>query len=222
MRSTAFHFWSDESGFIVSAELVLIATILVLGLIVGMTSVQNAIVFQLNNIGWAFSSLNQSFFIPGFFGCKGASSAGSFFVNQNLNAACFVVSTGGVGAYGPGFVGGGYGGFSDATFGIGPATSAATRTETVPAPVTCPPDSLQGLPGTPGDCPPASTVTPGSSPVQCPAVVPGSTGVPGSLTAPGSLAPSTRGPGNAPFLGGTPGFSDYSSETAPPRPAPQQ
>ena len=42
---------NDEAGFIVSAELVLIATILVIGLIVGLSSIQHAIVQELNDVG---------------------------------------------------------------------------------------------------------------------------------------------------------------------------
>ena len=36
--------WNDEAGFVVSAELVLIATILVLGMIVGLSEVQHGLV----------------------------------------------------------------------------------------------------------------------------------------------------------------------------------
>lgn len=228
MKSTVFAFWLDESGFIVSAELVLIATILVLGLIVGMSSIQNAIVFEMNNIGWAFSSLNQSFFIPGFFGCKGAFSSGSAFFNQNLNGACFVLNTGGVGAIGPGFVGGGvggygyggYGGYSDATFGIGPAPRVAPAK--VMAPSVCPTDCPAGTSTTAGDCPSGSTVIPGSTPAPgstgaSGAVAPGSTMLPGSTTTPSYPAPSTGG--QAPFHGAA-GIPDYSPEIAPPRPSP--
>ena len=36
--------WKDEAGFIVSAELVLVATMLVIGMIVGLTVVRNQVV----------------------------------------------------------------------------------------------------------------------------------------------------------------------------------
>ena len=62
----AFHaLWNDDYGFIVSAELVLFATIAVIGLIVGLAEVQNAVVGELNDIGEAIGSLNQSFFFHG-------------------------------------------------------------------------------------------------------------------------------------------------------------
>ena len=46
--------WNDEAGFIVSAELVLIATILVLGMIVGLVSVRDQVVQELGDIALAF------------------------------------------------------------------------------------------------------------------------------------------------------------------------
>ncbi|MCA8989669.1 MAG: hypothetical protein KDA78_18625 [Planctomycetaceae bacterium] len=58
--------WNDEAGFIVSAELVLIATILVIGLIVGLSSIQHAVVAELNDVGDAIGSVNQSYWYTGF------------------------------------------------------------------------------------------------------------------------------------------------------------
>ncbi len=66
---------NDESGFIVSAELVLIATIVVIGLIVGLSSIQHAVVAEMNDVGDAIGQLNQSYYFSGFskkqsFGCE--------------------------------------------------------------------------------------------------------------------------------------------------------
>jgi Flp pilus assembly pilin Flp len=68
------NFWNDETGFIVSAELILIATILVIGLIVGLTEVQAAVVSELNDVSCAIGSLNQSYVFYGFTGCKGTTT----------------------------------------------------------------------------------------------------------------------------------------------------
>lgn len=57
---------NDEAGFIVSAELVLIASILVIGLIVGLSEIQHAIVTELNDVADAIGAVNQSFFYSGF------------------------------------------------------------------------------------------------------------------------------------------------------------
>ena len=71
------NFWKDESGFIVSAELVLIATICVIGIIVGLVEVQWAIVGELNDVGDAIGSLNQSFQFSGFTSFKTQSTSGN-------------------------------------------------------------------------------------------------------------------------------------------------
>ena len=70
-------FWNDESGFIVSAELVLIATIMVIGLIAGMVEVQWAVVGELNDVSDAIGSLNQSFQFTGFTSFKNQASSGN-------------------------------------------------------------------------------------------------------------------------------------------------
>ncbi len=58
--------FNDETGFIVSAELILIGTLLVLGMIVGLSEVQHAVTQELNDVGDAFGSLNQSYCYSGF------------------------------------------------------------------------------------------------------------------------------------------------------------
>lgn len=60
--------WSDEAGFIVSAELVLIATILVLGMIVGLVSVRDQVVQELGDIALAIGVINQSYSFSGITG----------------------------------------------------------------------------------------------------------------------------------------------------------
>lgn len=53
--------WNDNSGVILSAELVLIGTILVIGMIVGMVELQCAIVAELSDLGDAFGNFDQSY-----------------------------------------------------------------------------------------------------------------------------------------------------------------
>jgi len=69
---------NDESGFIVSAELVLVATIGVLALIVGLTEVAFNINQELEDVGAAVGNLNQTYQFNGTTGTKGQ-SAGSVF-----------------------------------------------------------------------------------------------------------------------------------------------
>ena len=53
--------WNDEAGFIVSAELVLIATIMVIGLIVGLATVRDQVIQELADVAAAISDINQSY-----------------------------------------------------------------------------------------------------------------------------------------------------------------
>ncbi len=64
----------DENGFIVSAELILISTLLVIGLIVGLSSIQYAVVGELNDVGKAIGSVNQSYMYTGFSASKSSNS----------------------------------------------------------------------------------------------------------------------------------------------------
>lgn len=57
--------WNDDAGIILSSELILIATILVIGLIVGLVELQCAVVGELSDIGDAVGNLDQSYVISG-------------------------------------------------------------------------------------------------------------------------------------------------------------
>lgn len=63
--------FNDEAGFIVSAELILIATITVLGMVVGLSEVANNINHELEDVASAFGSINQSFAFDGEEGHQG-------------------------------------------------------------------------------------------------------------------------------------------------------
>ena len=56
---------NDEAGFIISAELVIVATVAVLGMIVGLSEVSLNINNELEDVGSAIGSLNQSFTLQG-------------------------------------------------------------------------------------------------------------------------------------------------------------
>lgn len=58
----------DECGAVISAELVLVLTILVIGVIVGLSEVAVAVNTELNDISNAIGALDQSFFFTGFKG----------------------------------------------------------------------------------------------------------------------------------------------------------
>jgi len=64
------NFLSDEAGVIVSAEIVLVATILVLGMIVGLGELQSAIVGELSDVATAFGNVDQSYSTSGYVSYK--------------------------------------------------------------------------------------------------------------------------------------------------------
>jgi hypothetical protein len=70
--------YRDEAGFIVSAELVLISTITVLGLVVGLSEVALNVNNELEDVGSAFCAMQQSYSSSGSSGHKGKSSCSSF------------------------------------------------------------------------------------------------------------------------------------------------
>ena len=53
--------WSDEAGFIVSAELVLVATIVVISMVVGLTCIRNQVVQELIDVGQALGNISQTY-----------------------------------------------------------------------------------------------------------------------------------------------------------------
>lgn len=70
---------NDEAGFLVSAELVLVATIAVLGLVVGLSELAWNVNEELEDVGSAFNHLDQSYHA---WGTKGHSA--------NARSSCFV------------------------------------------------------------------------------------------------------------------------------------
>ena len=73
--------WKDDAGFIVSTELVLVATILVIGLIVGLTTVRDQVVQELGDMALAIGSVNMSYAYTGVMGHTSA-VAGSDYEDQ--------------------------------------------------------------------------------------------------------------------------------------------
>jgi hypothetical protein len=72
---------NDEAGFIISAELVIVATVAVLGMIVGLSEVSINVNSELEDIGSAFGSFNQTYSVQGACGHR-ASVGGSQFTDH--------------------------------------------------------------------------------------------------------------------------------------------
>ena len=71
MTRLALALYHDDVGFIVSAELVLVASIATLSLIVGLSEVAHGVNQELEDVGSAFGSINQTYVYSGLSGHKG-------------------------------------------------------------------------------------------------------------------------------------------------------
>jgi len=72
--------WHDQRGFVISTELVLIAVLLVIGLIAGLTTLRDQVVQELGDLAAAIGAINQSYSFSGVTG-HSSSTAGSFFLD---------------------------------------------------------------------------------------------------------------------------------------------
>ena len=70
--------WNDEVGVVISAELILVATILVIGMIVGLTTVRDQVVQELGDVAAAVASMNQSYSYSGATGHHSSPAGSSF------------------------------------------------------------------------------------------------------------------------------------------------
>jgi len=73
--------WKDEAGAVISAEIVLVATILVIGMVVGLKSVRDSVVTELADIAQAIANIDQSYSYSGILG-HAAQTTGSYFHDQ--------------------------------------------------------------------------------------------------------------------------------------------
>ncbi|HZZ81916.1 MAG TPA: hypothetical protein VFE62_25680 [Gemmataceae bacterium] len=76
MQSLITRLWNDDNGFIVSAELVLVATIVVIGMITGLVAIRNDVTSELTEVGQAISAIDQSYSYSTLSNCS-SSTAGS-------------------------------------------------------------------------------------------------------------------------------------------------
>lgn len=91
---------NDEAGFIISAELVLVSTIAVLGMIVGLSEVALNVNNELEDIGSAFGAVNQTYYYQGVKGHQGYTSGTQFRDNiDHCDNTCDVQGIDGRGEY---------------------------------------------------------------------------------------------------------------------------
>jgi Flp pilus assembly pilin Flp len=65
--------WKDDCGALIAMEFLFVATILVIGLVAGLSSVRTAINAELTELANAILALSQGFIISGQSGCCGSS-----------------------------------------------------------------------------------------------------------------------------------------------------
>jgi len=69
MRTLLRKLWADDQGALLSIEFLLIASILVFGLVVGLTTLRNAVTAEFATLADALLALNFSFSVGGLSGC---------------------------------------------------------------------------------------------------------------------------------------------------------
>lgn len=94
---TFTQFWADERGFVVSSELVLIATIVVIGLLAGLTTLRDQVALEMGDVANSIGNVKQSFSFSGVVG-HSSSVAGSSFSDQSDFCENFATSDRGRGA----------------------------------------------------------------------------------------------------------------------------
>jgi Flp pilus assembly pilin Flp len=57
--------WQDDCGALISSEFLFVATILVIGVIIGLTALRSAVNAELTQLGNAFLALSQGYTISG-------------------------------------------------------------------------------------------------------------------------------------------------------------
>ena len=92
---TAMRLWNEETGAILSAELMLIASILVIGVIAGLSALREAVVSELADVAQALANVNQSYSYGGVVGHCAITGGGVFvdlldFCDAAAVAACRV------------------------------------------------------------------------------------------------------------------------------------
>jgi len=78
MNEMMMKLWSDDAGFILSAEAVFLFTITVLGIIIGMVAVRDATVMELFSVANAISSLDTAYSFNGLTFCEGFTNGSSY------------------------------------------------------------------------------------------------------------------------------------------------
>jgi hypothetical protein len=96
--------WKDDSGVILTMEIILIATVILLGVLAGLATLRDGIITEMADIGGSLSNLDQSYVLHGAVSHSSA-TAGTVFNDLNdfgddpndpivVNQRCLVVCAG--------------------------------------------------------------------------------------------------------------------------------
>jgi len=77
MRKLLAKCWSDDAGAVIATEFLFLATILVVGLVSGLTAVRNAVNSEMTELANSILALNHGYSIPGQVGACGGFSEGT-------------------------------------------------------------------------------------------------------------------------------------------------
>jgi Flp pilus assembly pilin Flp len=69
MRSMLLKLWRDDAGALIATEWVFVVTILVIGLVVGLKTVQQAVLNELEEVATAIGAISQTYSYGGASGC---------------------------------------------------------------------------------------------------------------------------------------------------------
>ena len=81
MKHVFARLWSEQEGVLVSSELVIFSTAVVIGMLVGLQTVRDAVVQDLGDFANAIGNINQSYSFAGVTGHH-SSTAGSMLVDR--------------------------------------------------------------------------------------------------------------------------------------------
>ena len=72
IKQTLARLWHDDGGALIATEFLFVATILIIGIIVGLSGLRDAVVVELTELGNAILALSQGYSISGLTGCCAA------------------------------------------------------------------------------------------------------------------------------------------------------
>jgi hypothetical protein len=78
MRNFMSKLWNEDRGALLATEWVFVSTIMVIGVVAGLKSVQQAVVTELEDLANAVGSLSQSYTFSGTSGCAGSTSGSRY------------------------------------------------------------------------------------------------------------------------------------------------